>query len=57
MTQTVIPEAIIKIESEKDKDFERDNAIDLLITENYMVSTLKTLTGLRFLVISSIFHF
>lgn len=57
MTQTVIPEAIIKIESEKDKDFERDNAIDLLITENYMVSTLKTLTGLRFLVISSIFYF
>lgn len=57
MTQTIIPEAIIKIESEKDKDFERDNAIDLLITENYMVSTLKTLTGLRFLVISSIFHF
>lgn len=57
MTQTIIPEAIIKIESEKDKDFERDNAIDLLITENYMVSTLKTLTGLRFLVISSIFYF
>lgn len=57
MTQTIIPEAIIKIESEKDKDFERDNAIDLLITENYMVSTLKTLTGLRFLVISSIYYF
>ncbi|CAD8049166.1 unnamed protein product [Paramecium primaurelia] len=53
LTQTIIPDAIYKVEQDKDKDFERDNTIDLLITENYMVSTLKTLTGLRFLVISN----
>ena len=35
LTSTIIPETIHKIEGEKDKDFERDNAIDLLITENY----------------------
>lgn len=41
------------MEFDRDNDFERENAIDILVTETYMVSCLLTLTGLRFIIITS----
>lgn len=57
LTKTIIPNEVTKIEAEKEEDFYRNNSIDMLITDQYMVSCLLTMTGLRLIVLSGTFKY
>ncbi|KAM3140337.1 hypothetical protein pb186bvf_007497 [Paramecium bursaria] len=50
LTQTIIPEFVNKAEGENDLE----NAIEMLVTDQYMVSCLLTMTGLRFITLQNV---